>query len=91
MSRTHLIVRHAVDDYAAWRSAYDSAEDLRQRFGCTRAAVLTDPGDKNDVYVVHEFPSLDQAQDYAASDDLRAAMRKAGVSGPPRIEIAVEA
>jgi len=91
MSSTHLIVRHAVDDYAAWRSVYDSVEDLRRGFGCTRAAVLTDPGDKNDVYVVHEFPSLEQARDYAASDDLRAAMRKAGVSGPPRIEIAVEA
>lgn len=91
MNAATLIVRHRVNDYGAWRTAYDSVEDLRQQHGCTGAEVLVDPNDKQDVYVLHRFPSLDQAQGFAGSSGLRDAMSRAGVAGPPRIEIAVEA
>lgn len=91
MATTTVIVRHQVEDYAAWRSVYDSVEDLRQEHGCFAAEVLVDPGDKQDVFVLHRFPSLEQAQAFAGSDQLREAMGRAGVAGPPRIEFAVEA
>ena len=41
--------------------------------------------------MIHRFPSIDQAQAFAGSDGLREAMANAGVQGPPRIEIAVDA
>ncbi len=91
MAATTLIVRHKVADHAAWRSVYDSVETLRQQHGCTDAEVLVDPNDKNDVFVLHRFPSLEQAQAFAGSDELREAMGRAGVTGAPRIELAVEA
>ena len=91
MAQATLLVRHQVEDYGTWRAAYDSVEDLRQEHGCTGAEVMVDPADKNDVFVLHRFPSLEQAQAFAGSDGLREAMSKAGVAGPPRIEIAVEA
>ena len=91
MAQATLLVRHQVEDYAAWRAVYDSVEPLRTEHGCTDAEVLVDPADKQDVYVLHRFPTLDQAQAYAGSSELREAMGRAGVSGPPRIEIAVEA
>ncbi len=90
MATATLFVRHRVNDYGAWRSAYDSVEGLRQQYGCLGAEVTTDPSDKNDVFVIHRFPSLDNAQAFANSDALKEAMQKAGVAGPPRIEIAVE-
>jgi quinol monooxygenase YgiN len=83
-----LIVRHRVQDYAAWRSVYDSVEPLRQEHGCTGADVMTAPDDKQDVFVLHRFPSVEQAQAFAGSAELKAAMGRAGVDGPPRIEIA---
>lgn len=86
-----LIARHPVNDYSAWRSVYDSVGELRQRFGCTGDEVLVDPSDKQDVFVLHRFPSVEQAEAFAASAELREAMGRAGVAGPPRIEIAVEA
>lgn len=86
-----LFVRHQVADYDAWRSVYDSVEPLRAKFGCIDAEVSTDPGDRNDVFVIHRFPTLDQAQGFAASGDLQQAMGRAGVTGPPRIEIVVGA
>lgn len=91
MARATLLVRHEVEDYAAWRSAYDSVDGLRKEHGCTDAEVLVDPADKLDVFVVHRFPTLEQAQAFAGSSNLREAMERAGVKGAPRIEIAVEA
>jgi hypothetical protein len=86
-----MIVHHRVGDYGTWRAVYDSADDLRQQHGCTGAEVLVDPGDKQDVYVFHRFPSLEQAQAFASSDELKRGMASAGVVGAPRIEFAVEA
>ncbi len=85
-----MFVRHEVADYGAWRSVYDSVEGLRQQHGCTSAEVSVDASNKNDVFVVHRFPTLEQAQGFAGSDALREAMQKAGVTGPPRIEFTVE-
>ncbi len=91
MSTATLLVRHTVEDYGAWRAAYDSVEPLRQHYGCTSAEVMVDPQNKQDVFVIHRFPNLENAQGFAGSDELRKAMQRAGVAGPPRIEIAVEA
>lgn len=82
-----LIVRHPVTDYAAWRPVYDEVETLRAKYGCTDQRVLKNPGDANDLLVIHDFPSVDQAEGFANDPDLQAAMQRAGVAGPPRIEI----
>jgi hypothetical protein len=91
MATATLIVRHQVPDYGAWRTVYDSVENLRQQYGCYGAEVMVDPGDKNDVFVIHRFPTLEAAQGFAGSSELRDAMGRAGVIGAPRIEISVEA
>jgi quinol monooxygenase YgiN len=90
MATATLIVRHQVQDYSAWRAAYDSLEELRQQYGCSGAEVMTDPGNKNDVFVIHRFPALDAAQGFASSAELKEAMGRSGVTGAPRIEIATE-
>jgi len=91
MAQATLLVRHDVEDYAAWRTVYDSIDGLRAEHGCTADEVLLDPANGQDVYVIHRFPSLEQAQGFASSSELREAMGRAGVAGAPRIEIAVEA
>jgi len=91
MAQATLLVRHEVEDYAAWRSVYESVDGLRKQHGCTEAEVLVDPADKQDVHVLHRFPTVEQAQAFAGSTELREAMGRAGVKGAPRIEIAVEA
>jgi hypothetical protein len=90
MATATLIVRHQVQDYSAWREVYDSLEDLRQQYRCSGAEVMTSPGDKNDVFVIHHFPALEAAQGFAGSAELKQGMGRAGVTGAPRIEIATE-
>lgn len=91
MGTATLIVRHRVNDYGAWRAVYDSVDPLRQQHGCTAEEVLVSPSDKQDVLILHRFPTAEQAEAFAGSDELREAMGRAGVAGAPRIEIAVEA
>ena len=91
MTQATLLVRHEVEDFAAWSSVYESLDGMRKEHGCTDAEVLVDPADRQDVYVLHRFPTLEQAQAYAGSSELHEAMGRAGVKGAPRIEIAVGA
>jgi hypothetical protein len=86
MSAT-LFVRHTVADYDAWRKAYDDADSLRAKHGCSGQRVMRVPGDPNDVAATHEFPTLAQAEAFANDPALKAAMEQAGVTSPPRIEI----
>jgi hypothetical protein len=86
MSAT-LVVRHTVNDYAAWRVVYDELEPLRQQHGCTGQRVLVAPDNANDVFISHEFPSVEAAGAFAHDPGLREGMERAGVAGAPRIEI----
>jgi hypothetical protein len=86
MSAT-LAARHSVNDYAAWRVVYDEVESIRAKHGCTAQLVTCNPEDHNDIFITHEFPTVAQAQAFAADPDFGAAMKRAGVSSAPRIEI----
>ena len=91
MAQATLLVRHQVEDYAAWRSVYDSLDRLRKEHGCTGDEVMVDPADKQELFIIHRFPTLEQAHSFAGSNELREGMGHAGVKGAPRIEFAVEA
>lgn len=86
MSAT-LVVRHTVSDYAAWRRVYDSLESLRAQHGCTDKRVLAAPDNGNDLFITHDFPTVEQANAFAHDPALRGGMENAGVQGAPRIEI----
>jgi hypothetical protein len=43
--------------------------------------------DANDVFVTHDFPTVEAAGAFAHDPALKEGMDKAGVTGPPRIEI----
>ena len=91
MAKTVAFIRHSVADYGAWRAVYDEVEPLRQQHRCTGHEVTVGPDDKQDVFIIHRFDDLADAQAFFADADLKAAMERAGVAGPPRIELTVEA
>ena len=82
---TTMFVRHQVNDYSAWRKAYDDFKGTQQRLGVTAAAVFQSAENPNDVTVTHDFKTLAAAQAFVASDELRSAMQQAGVAGEPTI------
>lgn len=80
-----MFVRHQAADYAAWRRVYDGFGPTRKSLGATAAAVYQAVGDPNDITVTHEFATLEAAQSFASSSELRTAMHDAGVVGAPTI------
>jgi len=91
MAQALLCVKHSVGDFGSWRKGYDEVQSLRDQHGVTSATVLQDPADPNSVTVLHWFGSVDDAQAFVSDPGLQDAMKAAGVTGPPRIEIVVAA
>ena len=86
-----LFVRHEVNDYAAWRKAYNEFDKTRRKLGVTAQAVYSLADNPNDVTVTHDFKSLDKAKAFITSPELKTAMEKAGVKGAPQIWITTRA
>ncbi|HUZ02884.1 MAG TPA: hypothetical protein VMU89_21290 [Thermomicrobiaceae bacterium] len=82
-----LSVQHAVRDYPAWRAVFDTMDELRQGWGVTVEAVHQLADAPNTVLVQLQFATVAQARGFLTSREHRAAMRRAGVEGTPRVEI----
>ncbi len=78
-----MFVKHKVNDYNNWKQVYDSIASVRQNLGVTGASVLRDTQDPSTLIVTHNFASANAAAAFAHSDELKTAMGKAGVAGPP--------
>lgn len=82
-----MVTQHEVGEYQSWRGVYDEVAGLRSQHGCTAERVWRAPEDPNNVLVLHEFPTLAQAQAFLTDPGLKDAMGRASVAGPPRIEL----
>jgi hypothetical protein len=81
----HLIVRHTVEDYARWKPLFDGHSSTRQTGGSKGALLFRNADSPNELIIVMEWDSLDNARKFAFSDDLRQTMEKAGVADRPDI------
>ena len=80
-----MFVHHQVTDYAVWRKSYNAFAPVQKKHGVTYQAVYQSTDDPNDVTVVHDFKTLDEAKSFAALPELKAAMETSGVKGVPQI------
>ena len=80
-----MLVQHKVKDFADWKNVYDSVADLRASNGELSDQIYREASDPNSLTIVFKWDSLANAQKYAQSPELKAAMEKAGVEGPPKI------
>ena len=80
-----ILIQHKVKDFAEWKKAFDSNAGLRTSSGELSALVFQDAGDPNRVTVLNKWKSLEIAQKFASSPELKAAMEKAGVIGQPAV------
>jgi quinol monooxygenase YgiN len=82
----HLLVRHTVEDYARWRPYFDQHEAARRTAGSQGAQVFQSAANPNEITILMEWDSLENAQAFAQSPDLREIMQKAGVMGMPDVQ-----
>jgi hypothetical protein len=81
-----IIVTHTVEDYDAWRAAYDDFDDIRKQAGIVGHAVNQELGNPNRVIVYHQANDMASLRTFVDSDELRQGMQRAGVSGAPEIQ-----
>jgi quinol monooxygenase YgiN len=81
----HLLIRHKVSDFAAWKATYDSHAGSRASAGLTELHLRRSIDNPNEVVMLFSVADLDKAKAFAASEDLRAAMQKAGVTDKPDV------
>jgi hypothetical protein len=82
-----MVVHHNVRDYAEWRPVYDAHEASRVGAGITNGRVYRKAEDPNDLVILLDVADVARARAWASGEDLKTAMRKAGVVGAPSIHI----
>lgn len=80
-----MFVRHTVNDFQQWSRAYEDFRPTQKRMGVTAEAVFRAVDNPNDITVTHDFDSIEAAQAFAGSSELKTAMQGAGVAAEPTI------
>ena len=80
-----MFVKHRVTDYAKWKPVFDEHEPMRRAGGVTGHSVHRQADDPSVVIIALRVSDVNKAKQFAGSDDLKAAMARAGVQGPPEI------
>jgi hypothetical protein len=86
----NVLIHHEVADYPAWKAVFDAALDLRHNNGERSCRIFHTAGNLNDLTLLFEWETLEQARTFMASDELKARMKAAGVKGQPQIEFITE-
>jgi len=81
----HMLIRSKVADFAKWKPVYDAHLSARQKAGLKEEHLFRNADDPNEVLLLFSVEDLDKAKTFIASDDLRQAMEKAGVSDKPDV------
>ena len=82
----YLLIDHPVEDFDEWRSHFDDHAPTRADAGSQGGHLFHKEGDPNEVVALLEWDSLENAHEFAASDDLREVMTEAGVVGEPDVD-----
>ena len=78
-------VRHRVQDYNKWKEVYDKTAGYKRHEGWKRYRVYQVSGDRQDLIVMEQFATLEQARAYVSSQFLLDAFEQEGVVGQPEI------
>jgi hypothetical protein len=82
---TYLLVQHTVQDFARWKPFFDQHDSARRASGGGDYQLFQDASDPNKITILLQWDSVENAQRFAASDNLREVMMEAGVIGRPEI------
>ena len=83
-------VSHSVKDFSAWKSVYDSADELRKNAGIKDHLLLRSLSDENVVTVLGTVSSAAKFHEFMSNPDLKGAMEKGGVISEPVVKVLLQ-
>jgi hypothetical protein len=82
----YLLVRHKVEDYERWKPVFDHDQGAtRARHGSKGGWILRNAEDPNELVILLEWDSVENARQFAGAEELPDAMRRAGVADQPDV------
>lgn len=85
INMVRVLLRHSVEDYDTWKSHFDEHESTRKEHGEEGYQLLRETDDPNDLVMLFNWDSTENARGFLDSSDLRDTMAEAGVVGEPEI------
>ncbi len=81
----HLLIKHKVKNYPAWKKVFDGLIETRRAGGEKSYQILHPDNDENNLLAIFEWDSLDNARKFTGSQELHDAMGNAGVIEQPDV------
>jgi heme-degrading monooxygenase HmoA len=82
----YLLVRHKVEDYEQWKPVFDHDHGAtRKRSGSKGGWILRNADDPNELVILLEWDSSENARHFVNADQTREAMQRAGVADEPDV------
>ena len=72
-------------DYPEWKKEFDIDAVIRKKVGSRGGHLFRNAADQNDVFVLLEWDSSENAKRFIESEDLQTVMKKAGAIGRPDV------
>jgi len=87
---TIVLIRHKVANYRKWKEAFDEHGSTRKAHGSKGGRLYKNADNPKEIVIVLRWNDLEKARQFLASDDLRWAMARAGVSDMPDVYLLEE-
>lgn len=81
----NVLVRHKVSDYSRWKQVFDEHFGVRHAGGELNHRIFHNHDDGSELTLFFDWETLEMAQAFFASDQLRNGMRQSGVLGKPEV------
>ena len=83
----YQIIRHKVEDYAKWKPVFDEHRTTREAHGLKGERLFRNASSPNEIVALFEWEDAEKMSQFTGSQDLREAMQRTGVLGPPDIVV----
>lgn len=87
----HVLVRVSFEEFEKWKVGFTAGSSLRKEYGSQGVTVFRSPDKPNQVVILAEYEDLARAQQLFQSQELRDALKRAGVTEPPEVTFLDEA
>jgi quinol monooxygenase YgiN len=85
-----LLIRHRVAKYKKWRDIFEAHGPTRKAHGCQGGRLFRSVDNPSELVILLSWNDPEKARQFAASDDLREMMARAGVSDMPDVYLLQE-
>jgi heme-degrading monooxygenase HmoA len=83
----YTLVRVTFEDFARWKAVFDELGTIRRAYGSKGVRVFRNIDKPNEAVIIGEYEDAEKARQLLASQELREAMQRGGVSTPPDVTL----